>query len=57
MWVIDNHARHDWSKLRYPSYLIDPQWAIIGPSIPLAKRGGNETKNCEIPLDSGLVTR
>ena len=42
MWTIENRARYDRSKLRYPSDLTDDEWAIIGPLIPPAKRGGNK---------------
>jgi transposase len=38
----ENRARYDRSKLRYPSDLTDEEWAIIGPLIPPAKRGGNK---------------
>ena len=36
-----NRGRYDRSKLRYPSDLIDEEWALTGPLIPPAKRGGN----------------
>ena len=42
MWTIENRARYDRSKLRYPSDLTDDEWAIISPLIPPAKRGGNK---------------
>ena len=42
MWTTENRARYDRSKLRYPSDLTDEEWAIIGPLIPPAKRGGNK---------------
>ncbi len=42
MWTNDNRARYDRSKLRYPSDLTDEEWALIGPRIPPAKRGGNK---------------
>ena len=42
MWTLENRARYDRSKLRYPSDLTDAEWAIIGPLIPPAKRGGNK---------------
>ena len=42
MWTQENRARYDRSKLRYPSDLTDEEWSIIGPLIPLAKRGGNK---------------
>lgn len=42
MWTNENRVRYDRSKLRYPSDLTDDEWAIIGPLIPPAKRGGNK---------------
>lgn len=42
MWTNDNRTRYDRSKLRYPSDLTDDEWALIGPRIPPAKRGGNK---------------
>src|SRR4051794_34289624 len=42
MWTLENRPRYDRSKLRYPSDLNDEEWALIGPLIPPAKRGGNK---------------
>ncbi len=42
MWTNENRARYDRSKLRYPSDLMDEEWALIGRLIPPAKRGGNK---------------
>jgi transposase len=42
MWTLENRARYDRSKLRYPSDLTDAEWALIAPLIPPAKRGGNK---------------
>ncbi|MBV8400752.1 MAG: hypothetical protein JOZ17_18740 [Acetobacteraceae bacterium] len=42
MWTNENRGRYDRSKLRYPSDLTDEEWALIGPIIPAAKRGGNK---------------
>ena len=41
MWTNENRGRYDRSKLRYPSDLTDAEWALVGPMIPPAKRGGN----------------
>ena len=38
----ENRARYDRRGLRYPSDLTDDEWALIGPLIPPAKRGGNK---------------
>ena len=42
MWTVENRARHDRSKLRYPTGLTDAEWALVAPLIPPAKRGGNK---------------
>lgn len=42
MWTIENCARYDRSRLRYPSDLTDEEWALVRPQIPRAKRGGNK---------------
>ena len=44
MWTNENRARYDRSGLRYPSYVTDAEWALIGPLIPAAKRGGGKRK-------------
>ena len=41
MWTNENRGRYDRSKLRYPSDLTDEEWALTGPLVPPAKRGGN----------------
>src|ERR1700675_4255451 len=40
MWSAANRPRYDRDKLRYPSDLTAEEWALIGPLIPKAKRGG-----------------
>ena len=42
MWTVENRARYDRSKLRYPSDLTDEEWMLAEPEIPRAKRGGNK---------------
>ena len=42
MWTNENRVRYDRGSLRYPSDLTDEEWALIGPLIPPAKRGGNK---------------
>ena len=54
MWTSDNRARYDRSKLRYPSDLTDAEWALIGPLIPPAKRGGNKRTVVERDIVNGL---
>ncbi len=41
MWTIENRARYDRSKLRYPSDLTDEEWSHVEPLIRPGKRGGN----------------
>ena len=55
MWTNENRARYDHSKLRYPSDLTDDEWAIIGPLIPPAKRGGNKRTVNERQVINGLM--
>jgi transposase len=55
MWTNENRARYDRSKLRYPSDLTDEEWAIIGPLIPRAKRGGNKRTVDERQVANGLM--
>ncbi len=42
MWTVENRARYDRSRLRYPSDLTDEEWALVKPWVPRAKRGGNK---------------
>ena len=42
MWTIENRARYERSKLRYPSDLTDEEWSHVGPLIPPARHGGNK---------------
>src|SRR5947209_12435058 len=42
MWTVENRARYDRSRLRYPSDLTDEEWALANTQIPRAKRGGNK---------------
>ena len=55
MWTNENRARYDRSKLRYPSDLTDAEWAVIGPLIPAAKRGGNKRTVVEREVVNGLM--
>jgi transposase len=41
MWTAKNRGRYDRSRLRYPSDLMDEEWALVAPLIPPGKRGGN----------------
>jgi transposase len=42
MWTPQNRKRYDRSRLRYPSDLMDEEWAHVAPLIPPAKPGGNK---------------
>lgn len=42
MRTVESRARYDRSKLCDPSDLTDKEWALVKPSIPRAKRGGNK---------------
>lgn len=55
MWTNENRGRYDRSKLRYPSDLTDEEWAIIGPLIPPAKRGGNKRTVVVREVVNGLM--
>ena len=55
MWTNENRGRYDRSKLRYPSDLTDEEWALIGPLIPSAKRGGNKRTVIERNVVDGVM--
>jgi transposase len=40
MWTPEHRRAHDRKGLRYPSDLTNAEWALVGPLIPPAKRGG-----------------
>lgn len=55
MWTNDNRGRYDRSKLRYPSDLTEEEWALIGPLIPPARRGGNKRTVVEQDVVNGVM--
>ena len=55
MWTTETRTRHDRSKLRYPSDLTDAEWALVGPVIPPAKRGGRKREKNERELVNGIM--
>jgi transposase len=55
MWTIENRARYDRSRLRYPSDLTDEEWALVRPEIPRARRGGNKRSVDEREVLNGLM--
>src|SRR5580765_4894434 len=42
MWTNENRARHDRSKLRYPSDVTDEEWGHVAPLNPSDKHGGRK---------------
>ena len=40
MWTTANRRQYDRPGLRYPSDVSDAEWALAGPLIGPAKRGG-----------------
>ena len=42
MWTVENRARYDRSRLRYPSDLTYEEWTLLKREIPPARRGGNK---------------
>jgi transposase len=55
MWTTENRGRYNRSKLRYPSDVTDEEWALIGPLIPPAKKGGNKRTVVEREVVNGLM--
>lgn len=42
MWTNENRAKYNRDHLRYPSDVMDEEWAHIAPLIPPARRGGRK---------------
>ena len=42
MRTVENRARYDRGKLRYPTDLTDAEWKLAKAEIPRARRGGNK---------------
>ena len=55
MWTNENRARYDRSGLRYPSDMTDPEWGLVAPLIPPAKRGGNRRRVNLREIVNGLL--
>jgi transposase len=55
MWTSKNRRRYDRSRLRYPSDVSDEEWALVGPLIPPAKRGGNRRHVVVREVINGLM--
>jgi transposase len=41
-WAAESRGRYDRSEARYPSDLMDEEWALIEQVIPPARQGGNK---------------
>ncbi|TLG75086.1 hypothetical protein FEV16_11230 [Methylocystis sp. B8] len=46
MWKLEHGDAADRRSFRYPCDLIDDEWALIAPMIPLAKRGLMPDSEC-----------
>jgi transposase len=55
MWTSENRGRYDRSRLRYPSDLMDEEWALVEPLIPPARRGGNRRHVVVREVVNGLM--
>ena len=55
MGTVENRARYDRSRLRYPSDLTDDEWAPVRPQIRRAERGGNKRSVDERAVVDGLI--
>jgi transposase len=55
MWTSKNRGRYDRSRLRYPSDLMDDEWALVESLIPPAKRGGNRRHAAVREVVNGLM--
>lgn len=55
MWTIENRARYNRDKLRYPSDLTDEEWGHIAALIPPAKRGGRKREVDERDVLNGIM--
>jgi len=55
MWTVQNRARYDRGRLRYPSDLTDEEWTLVKAEIPRAKRGGNKRTEDVREVLNGLM--
>ena len=55
MWTVENRTRYDRSRLRYPSDLIDEEWALLYLEFPPARRGGYKRTVDVCELVNGLM--
>lgn len=55
MWTVENRARYNRDRLRYPSDLTDVEWAQIAPLIPPERGGGRHREVDERELINGMM--
>lgn len=55
MWTVENRARYNRDRLRYPSDLTDEEWALIEPLIPPGKSGGGKRRVNMREVVNGLM--
>ena len=55
MWTTENRPRYDRKGLRYPSDLTDPEWDLVKPLIPRAKRGGRKREVAVRDVLNGIL--
>jgi transposase len=44
MWTVENRGRYNRDHLRYPSDVIEQEWAEVAALIPPARRGGRKRR-------------
>ena len=55
MWTPESRCQYNRDHLRYPSDVTDAEWALIGPFIPPAKRGGRTRTVDEREVVNGIM--
>ena len=55
MWTIENRARYNRDKLRYPSDLTDEEWGHISALIPPARHSGGKHEIKELDVVDGIM--
>ncbi len=55
MWTVENRARYDRSKLRYPTDLTDAEWALVRPLLPPQRPPTGRPRHDHRAVLSGIV--
>jgi len=55
MWTVENRARYNRDRLRYPSDLTDEEWTLIEPLIPPGRSGGGKRRANLREVVNGLM--